>query len=95
VLYYVFTTQKGKQMQNANMLQTKYTDSGVKYKANGKTLRIEGEYDSGELWLGKKFMGDYERGGLAGAATVTLEDGRVFVVESEADYERMALQVLA
>jgi hypothetical protein len=81
-------------VQNANVLQTKYTDSGVKYKANGKTLFIEGEYAGGELWLGKKFVGSYERGG-AGAATVTLEDGRVFVAESEAEYERMALQVLA
>ena len=81
-------------MQNANILQTKYTDSGVKYKANGKTLFIEGEYACGELWLGKKFVGSYARGG-AGAATMTLEDGRVFVVESEAEYERMALELLA
>lgn len=76
-------------------MQTKYTDSGVKYKANGKTLCIEGEYDSGELWLGKQFVGDYARGGVVGAATITLKDGRVFVVESERDYECMALQVLA
>jgi hypothetical protein len=81
-------------VQNANVLQTKYTDSGVKYKANGKTLFIEGEYACGDVWVGKQLVGSYTRGG-AGAATVTLEDGRVFVVESEAEYERMALQVLA
>jgi phage baseplate assembly protein gpV len=75
-------------------MQTNYTDSGVEYEHAGNTLCIEGEYNSGDVFINEELVGSYTRAFTAGAATITLEDGRVFVAESEAEYERMAQQLL-
>jgi hypothetical protein len=56
------------------------------------TLCIEGDYNSSDVFINEELVGGYVREGCA--ATVTLEDGRVFAVESEDDYERMAQQLL-
>ena len=73
-------------------MQTNYTDSGVEYEHAGNTLCIEGDYNSGDVFINEELVGYYVREGCV--ATVAIEDGRVFVVESEDDYERMAQQLL-
>lgn len=83
----VFVCANGVTMQHIGM--------GVEYGYNGRTLAIVGEWEYGELNMdgSDAAFGYYERN-EDGVAVVTLCDGRTFEVESEDEYEALALRLL-
>lgn len=78
-----------------NGVAMRYIDMGVQYSYEGHTLEIVGEYEQGELSRSNdtEVLGYYERGD-DGVTQVKLRDGREFTLNSEEDYEALALRLL-
>ena len=76
-------------------MQVLYTDSGVVYTANGKTLSFNGEQQDGEVHLNDTFYGYYERD-EDDMVTITAQTGKVLaVIDCDEDaYEAYAATVL-
>ena len=76
-------------------MQVVYTDSGVEYTANGKTLSFSGEQEAGEVHLGNTLMGFYERDEDDNVC-ITDPSGKIVgeFGSSEDEYEEFATSVL-
>jgi hypothetical protein len=72
-----------------------YTDSGVVYSKDGKTLSFNGEQDDGEVFVDDTLLGYYERD-EDDMVTITTQTGKVLAVIGcdEDAYEAYAATVL-
>lgn len=83
-----------------NGVVVRWTDTGVRYTHNGKTLEFCGEYATGEVWIldaaGNTLQhGDYERDDNDDTLIVW-EDGSTFNAGcTEEEGEHIALELLA
>ena len=78
-----------------NGVAMQYIEEGVEYSLNELTLQFVGEQAFGEVSIGNNplVIGEYYRD-EEDATVVELEDGRVFTLCSDEDYEDFALQML-